>query len=147
MPAQRGFAEAAAPWSALPSDAVIADACALIVFHGLGAAGMSPRAIAVMSGPNVHVAAITVWEIVRKAGDRRLPMLPRAGDGTFVTFLRQAGYLPIVLDWAAAARAATLPNHHRDPMDRLLIATALNAGIPIITNDRAFAPYGVATIW
>jgi predicted nucleic acid-binding protein len=50
-------------------------------------------------------------------------------------------------DWDIAARAATLPPHHRDPLDRILIATALAAGLPIVTNDAAFAAYGVPTLW
>ena len=41
----------------------------------------------------------------------------------------------------------TLPQLHRDPFDRLLIAQSLAEGIPIVTGDRAFAPYGVALVW
>jgi PIN domain nuclease of toxin-antitoxin system len=40
-----------------------------------------------------------------------------------------------------------LPQHHRDPFDRLLIAQALAEGIAIVTNDRAFAAYGAGIIW
>jgi PIN domain nuclease of toxin-antitoxin system len=37
--------------------------------------------------------------------------------------------------------------HHKDPMDRMLIATALDRGLTIITEDEVFARYGVTTIW
>ena len=40
-----------------------------------------------------------------------------------------------------------LPMHHRDPFDRLLIAQAIAEGIPIATNDPAFAAYGVQIVW
>lgn len=44
-----------------------------------------------------------------------------------------------------------LPLHHRDPFDRLLIAQAktegLTEGLTIVTQDRAFGAYGVATVW
>ena len=40
-----------------------------------------------------------------------------------------------------------LPQHHRDPFDRLLIAQALAERIPIATADRHFAAYGVQIIW
>jgi PIN domain nuclease of toxin-antitoxin system len=143
----RGFAEAAPSWPAATPRACLADACALIVFHGLGGAGMSATGLEAMRGGEVLVTALTVWEITRKAGDGRLPHLPVAADGSFVTLLRQSGYKPFPLDWDIAARAATLPLHHRDPMDRILIATALAAGLPIVTNDAAFAAYGVPTLW
>lgn len=41
----------------------------------------------------------------------------------------------------------TLPWHHRDPFDRLLIAQALVDGLPIVTADRAFRRYGASTVW
>jgi PIN domain nuclease of toxin-antitoxin system len=142
-----GFAEALSPWSGAETDGCLADACALIVFHGFGAAGMSPAVAERMASGNTLIAAVTVWEIMRKAGAGALPMLPVAGDGSFPGFLRDAGYGAVPMDWAIAARAAALPPHHRDPMDRMLIATALTHRLPIITNDAAFAPYGVTTIW
>lgn len=46
-----------------------------------------------------------------------------------------------------AQAAAPLPAHHRDPMDRFLIAQPLAEGATIITNDRAFAACGVPTLW
>lgn len=46
-----------------------------------------------------------------------------------------------------AAMIETLPWHHKDPFDRLLIAQALAEGIPIISSDRVFDVYGVARIW
>ncbi len=44
-------------------------------------------------------------------------------------------------------RAGLLPLHHRDPFDRLLIAQALDLGIPIVSRDRIFDSYGVQRIW
>jgi PIN domain nuclease of toxin-antitoxin system len=58
-----------------------------------------------------------------------------------------AGFIPITIDFATAERLASLPFHHRDPFDRLLIAQALAEGVPIVTRDPAFAAYPVSTIW
>jgi PIN domain nuclease of toxin-antitoxin system len=41
----------------------------------------------------------------------------------------------------------TLPFHHRDPFDRLIIAQALDEEIPIIGVDSAFDAYGVSREW
>jgi PIN domain nuclease of toxin-antitoxin system len=40
-----------------------------------------------------------------------------------------------------------LPQLHRDPFDRLLIAQSLAESLPIVANDRAFAAYGAALVW
>jgi PIN domain nuclease of toxin-antitoxin system len=41
-----------------------------------------------------------------------------------------------------------LPQHHRDPFDRMLIATALAEDIPVVTSDRRFKDYrGLRVIW
>jgi len=44
-------------------------------------------------------------------------------------------------------RLATLPRHHRDPFDRMMIAQALAEGIPIATGDQSFASYGLQIVW
>jgi PIN domain nuclease of toxin-antitoxin system len=40
-----------------------------------------------------------------------------------------------------------LPQHHKDPFDRLIIAQALHDKIPVVTSDPLFAKYGVQVIW
>jgi PIN domain nuclease of toxin-antitoxin system len=42
--------------------------------------------------------------------------------------------------------SGSLPWHHRDPFDRLLIAQALLEGVPILTQDPKIAEYSVPTI-
>jgi PIN domain nuclease of toxin-antitoxin system len=42
---------------------------------------------------------------------------------------------------------ATLPFHHRDPFDRLLIAQSLVEGWPVISTDSIFDAYGVNRLW
>jgi PIN domain nuclease of toxin-antitoxin system len=41
----------------------------------------------------------------------------------------------------------TLPFHHRDPFDRLIIAQSLTDQIPIIGKDNVFDAYGVQRLW
>jgi PIN domain nuclease of toxin-antitoxin system len=45
------------------------------------------------------------------------------------------------------AMVATLPFHHRDPFDRLLIAQSLADDLPILSADAAFEAYSVRRIW
>jgi len=40
-----------------------------------------------------------------------------------------------------------LPDHHKDPFDRMLVAQALSEKLTIITIDSMIARYSVKTIW
>ena len=46
-----------------------------------------------------------------------------------------------------ALQAASLPLHHRDPFDRMLIAQSLMENVRIVTPDVVFDQYGVKRIW
>jgi len=57
-----------------------------------------------------------------------------------------------LLDWLPLSREAifrleSLPGHHRDPFDRLLIGQALAHGLKIVTPDPLIRQYEVATLW
>ncbi|MEI6158481.1 MAG: type II toxin-antitoxin system VapC family toxin [Roseococcus sp.] len=126
----------------------LADACALIDFHGPGPRGMARGAAEIMSSGEIEVAAVTVWEIQRKVAMGRLMRpVPPGFVGEFPDWLGSCGYRLAPMSWEDAALAATLPEHHRDPMDRFLIATALRRDMTIITGDAIFRAYGVPTLW
>ena len=57
------------------------------------------------------------------------------------------GFTVLPITFLHIRRFATLPRHHKDPFDRMIIAQALAEGIPIATADRRFAAYGVQIIW
>jgi PIN domain nuclease of toxin-antitoxin system len=42
---------------------------------------------------------------------------------------------------------ATLPLHHRDPFDRMIIAQSKSGGFTVISSDSSFDRYGVPRIW
>ena len=128
---------------AVATEAYVADACALIAFFADAA---PPRATAAMRADAVAVSPITVWELTRKAALGKLPPLPRS-EGSFAGYLEAEGFLPLPLTWLDTEAANTLPQHHKDPMDRMLIAQALRRGMTIITDDGVFAAYGVKTLW
>jgi PIN domain nuclease of toxin-antitoxin system len=122
----------------------LADACALLAFFA-NDGGLSKASYhAIERG--ALVSPITVFELTLKASLGRLPQLPATG-GSFASWLLERGFRMQPLIWSDAERANRLPPIHKDPIDRMLIAQALNAGLPVITNDRNFAAYGVTTIW
>lgn len=126
----------------------IADACALIVFHGYGGQSMSAAGKLAMSHGDVLVSPITLWEITRKIAKGKLERpAPPGFNGSLAEWLRQAGYRVVPLSWDDAERANGLPMHHKDPMDRMLIATALARGLTIVSDDEVFGRYGAPTVW
>lgn len=123
----------------------LADACALVVYFAANGAGMTAAGLQAMTG-DIAVSPITVWELTRKAAIGKLPPLPGI-DGSFARWLAAQGFRVQPLTWADTERANALPPIHKDPMDRILIAQALNAGMPVITDDQRYPGYGVQTIW
>ena len=127
---------------------LLADACALIVFHGFGGQTMSSAGKAAMRQGEVFVCPITVWEITRKIALGKLERpAPPGFKGTLSEWLRQVGYRVLPMTRDACEQANSLPAHHKDPMDRMLIALALDRGMTVITDDELFAQYRVSTIW
>lgn len=125
----------------------LADACALIVFRAVARPErIMPRAASIMRANDVFVSPVTIWEITRKVAIGKLSPL-WTPPATLGSSLRAQGYAVQPFTWDDAQRASTLPSHHKDPMDRMLIATALNHGLTILTDDVMFAAYGVTTVW
>jgi PIN domain nuclease of toxin-antitoxin system len=109
---------------------------------------LSAAALAVLQDPanDRLLSAATIWELAIKVGQRKitLTMPYRVWMDTAIADLKLK-ILPITVEYAE--RQSTLPPHHKDPFDRLLIAQALVDGIPIVSVDAAFDPYGVTRIW
>jgi PIN domain nuclease of toxin-antitoxin system len=55
--------------------------------------------------------------------------------------------LPLALEWEHARVADGLPLHHRDPLDRMLVAQAIVERLTIVSRDREIARYPVPVIW
>lgn len=94
---------------------------------------------AIRDGRNpVYVSAAVVWEIVIK---RSLGKLDAPDDLTEVMAANRFLPLPVAVDHALAVR--TLPDHHRDPFDRILIAQARYEGFRLVTRDPHVLSYDV----
>lgn len=65
----------------------------------------------------------------------------------FAWMVTDSGFAELPLTFAHVEQFATLPRHHGDPFDRMLIAQARVEGATIITHDRQFEPYGVPVVW
>ena len=87
---------------------------------------------------DVFVSAATAWEISIK---RSLGKLRAPDDLTAQLAANAFTSLPISVDHALAA--GSLPKHHDDPFDRMLIAQATMEELTLVTRDPRFAAYDV----
>lgn len=97
---------------------------------------------AIAGGSEVVVSAVVIWEVAIKA---RLGKLEAPSDLLDQLERGGVGLLPITP--RHADRVRTLPLHHRDPFDRLLVAQADCDGLALVTADQHLHQYGVELVW
>ncbi|MGI9037429.1 MAG: type II toxin-antitoxin system VapC family toxin [Gemmatimonadota bacterium] len=91
------------------------------------------------------MSAATAWEIAIKYAIGRLE-LPGEPAEVVSEWIVRSGVSPLPILHSHALRVASLPPHHSDPFDRLLVAQAQLEGVPILTADRAFEDYDVEVL-
>jgi PIN domain nuclease of toxin-antitoxin system len=93
-----------------------------------------------------YLSIASCWELAIKVGSERIQF-----DRPIAQFLAEEliantiSLLPI--EFRQVMRVASLPLHHRDPFDRLLIAQALEENLTIVSIDRSFDAYGIERVW
>ncbi len=94
----------------------------------------------------IYVSIASLWQIAIKSALGKLTVIQSFED-LISDQLKRNDFtvLPISLDHLATL--TTLPFHHRDPFDRLLIAQARTDDRPIITKDKIFNDYEVRVVW
>ncbi len=106
----------------------------------------SARSLLVDQTNEIVVSHVTLQELLNKVGRGKLRIAGTSVRGVFDRIYRLSdAFLPVTLDHIVSA--ASLPQIHHDPGDRLLVAQALAEGIPLVTLDPEIMDYGVATIW
>ena len=94
----------------------------------------------------LFLSAASGWEIAIKT---RIGKLRLADDlqGFVSEQLRINAIQVLPIQMAHALHVATLPDHHRDPFDRMLVAQSQLEQLPILTIDPQIAQYSVTVIW
>lgn len=86
------------------------------------------------------------WEMAIKLALGKLS-LQVDYDAIFPGVLDANGFQMLPAKLEDYRRLTTLPRHHGDPFDRLMICQAQAAGLTIITSDPLFRAYGVPLLW
>lgn len=89
---------------------------------------------------DVFFSAASIWEIAIKSKIKRRGL--RFTADQIAAAAIKTGFTELPIHAGASARVATLPPHHRNPFDRLLIAQALEEPAHFFTADTTLAVYG-----
>jgi PIN domain nuclease of toxin-antitoxin system len=107
---------------------------------------LSPIAAEAMRDPasEIFVSAVSAYEIeYKRRRDPLLQLLPTEIDDA--VRLQGLSWLPITSQHCTIA--ARLPQHHRDPWGRIIVAQAMLEGLQLVTVDHKLAAYGVPILW
>jgi PIN domain nuclease of toxin-antitoxin system len=89
---------------------------------------------------------VSAWELAIKAGLGKLKLTIPVRRYV-IEHIAANGFRMLDIRMAHIGRVESLPPHHGDPFDRLLIAQALEEKLPVVTADPIFRDYGVKRIW
>lgn len=92
----------------------------------------------------VWISVASVWEIAIKHALGRGDMPVSSQDA--VSYFRESGYRFLAIEPEHAVAVETLPTHHQDPFDRILIAQAVVEPMRLVTHDSIVASYSDAII-
>jgi len=124
---------------------LLLDTCALL-WLASGDAALSPKARArIEASELVFVSSISAWEIALKAKKGEL-VLPLSVGEWFPRAVEQHGVVVLPLGPEDLIASVALPDHHRDPADRFILAQALARDLCVVTADAKFGQYGVETV-
>jgi PIN domain nuclease of toxin-antitoxin system len=108
---------------------------------------LSETARQIFKNPNneIFLSSVSAWEIIKNSiGKLPLPSLAEE----FISSQRlkhEIDTLP--LTEKAVFHLNKLPNHHKDPFDRMLICQAIEHDLTILTSDSLIVQYPVNTVW
>jgi PIN domain nuclease of toxin-antitoxin system len=107
---------------------------------------LSARVRLLLPRSEVCFSVAGVWEIVTKVQIGKLS-LPHPAGAFLTSELSANGVQVLSVSLDHVLRLESLPLHHRDPFDRILIAQSLEEKLPIVTSDPLFARYPIDVIW
>jgi PIN domain nuclease of toxin-antitoxin system len=114
----------------------------------LGDTRLSSTALALVVDPanNMLISPASYWEIAIKIGKGKYSL-----GQPYLAFMERGifgnGFQILPIEPKHTSVVTTLPFHHRDPFDRLIVAQATVEGIPLISIDSTLDAYPITRLW
>ncbi len=118
------------------------------LWTALGSSQLSKRAIDLFLEPKneLYFSVASTWEMAIKSSLGKLTF-HKPIAAYILEILQENSIQLLTIDFRHALRVATLPFHHRDPFDRLLISQALEEKMAILSCDISLDAYGIERLW
>jgi PIN domain nuclease of toxin-antitoxin system len=96
---------------------------------------------AVLGADRVYASVASIWELSLKMARGTLQI-----EGDLEAKIRETGFEVLPVTMLHAMASIKLPQHHRDPFDRMLVAQAVTESLTLLTADSTQSKYGVAVM-
>ncbi len=90
---------------------------------------------------DIFISIASLWEMAIKISLGKLTLRRPLADVIKQIAIEDIEILPISLEHTL--QVSTMPFHHRDPFDRIIIAQSQIQNLSVMTGDKDFASYGV----
>ena len=119
----------------------------VVLWVGKGSTRLSEKAKKIVLNVNVekYVSIASVWEVAIKIGNKKLDIT--GGLPEFIKMIDDNGFYTLSVEREYLLSLRALPDYHKDPFDRLLLATAMTEGMTLVTSDENIHKYGVRHVW
>jgi Uncharacterized protein conserved in bacteria len=118
-----------------------------LIWHYEASPALSDRArdMLNLSDNQLFISTASLWEMTIKVSSGKLRLRKSLKEIINVYRELEVTIMPVEPDHALATES--LPWHHRDPFDRLLIAQAIHEDLTLVSRDNMFASYPINVLW
>ena len=121
------------------------DTCTFI-WSVQNASKLSQKVKEILAGDEaIYVSKATLWEIAVKKTTGKLNLRQNTFELEEICIEEDISILPLKLRYFE--RIQKMPLIHRDPFDRIIIASAIEEGYTLLTNDGVIPKYNVKILW
>ena len=92
-----------------------------------------------------YISIVSAWEVTLKLGTKKLSL--NGGLPEFFKMIENNGFLTLSVEKEYLLQLPGLPDYHKDPFDRVIIATAIAEDMTLITCDENIHKYDLSLLW
>ncbi len=119
----------------------------VFIWYFQGSDKIEPKILELLEDPEniLHLSIASLWEIAIKTGLGKLSL--DISFGELQSILERLSIEILSITFADTEHYQTLPLHHRDPFDRILVSQATRHNLNLVSADTAFDAYPIRRVW